>query len=1127
MKTSNVLLAFLILLLSFPGLIYSQGLDWGDAPDPSYPTLAANNGANHVIIPGLQMGLSVDGEVDGQVGIGFAHGDDYNGNDDADGVVFNSWIQAGQNASVIVIASMPGMLNAWIDFNADGDWADANEQIFTDIPLNPGHNILNFTAPSSIASGSATYTRFRFSTAPGLQFFGQAPDGEVEDYQLMLGAPLTGDVFIDPDPTMTLVQNEISMAMVPGEGFDPPSLLIAAYNDEPFPGGPGMGVSYSTDLGGTWNNTHLQYPVNTFTGAQMVDMFDPSITVDDSGHVFVAEIATDANWFAGPTTGLYVHKSTDGGVTWNNPVTVSIEGPPASSTDTAYRLNDRDQICSDNYQSSPYYNNIYVTWIQDRGWGQPLPYSDIYFSYSVDGGNAFSPPHRINSWVNNMGNMPVPDVAKDGTVFVVWVDYNVQTGGQGLIYLDKSTDGGVTWGPDILVDTIDLPPLHLNGNTDTRAKGAAVVKVKPADPSEIYIVYAADPDGTGGDEADIFFISSSDAGNTWTSPFRVNDDATMSDQILPWMYVKPNGVIDICWYDRRNDLSDFDFDVYFACSTDGGTSFSPNVRVNNQMFPPPFVTKTGDAWIGEYMALVADYYSAYMVHTSSFYDGLGDLLFVIADNPESGTDRGDAPDPPYPTMAINLGASHDLDGVTFLGSTVDPEPDGIPDPNALGDDNHNSNDEDGIVFPSGSLLIGKSNAVDVTASVTGFLNAWIDFNGDGDWDDANEQIFTDQALVAATNNLTFNVPPGALSDTSFARFRFSTMTGLAYNGHAYDGEVEDYLVVLKDVTDYGDAPDGALAYPSSGLVSAFPTCVSGSNPGQYIIHYPENIWLGPAFDHENDGNGGICSPFGMPYDNDECFQDNDAGLTIPQPYTIAGPAGQEQVVPCSGTATFLDTICSLVHWGTELDIQVQNNSAADAYMNILIDWNQDGIWAYDAGTMCNSNIVPEHVMVDFVVPSAFNGLLSALSPPPFIAGPDIGYVWSRFTISNSQTGNDWHGDGEFYDGETEDYLLEIVLDVGMNEYDKNQGHLKFVPNPAKDHAVITFYNPRPGMTNIVFYDLLGICHNIVSDAPCSEGKQKIEWYQSGDRLNKMFPGIYILEHRLGNKVIDRIKVVLI
>ena len=54
----------------------------------------------------------------------------------------------------------------------------------------------------------------------------------------------------------------------------------------------------------------------------------------------------------------------------------------------------------------------------------------------------------------------------------------------------------------------------------------------------------------------------------------------------------------------------------------------------------------------------------------------------------------------------------------------------------------------------------------------GYFHGWIDFNGDGDWYDADEQIFRNVRLQDGTNQLTFNVPPG-VSGGGFARFRFA------------------------------------------------------------------------------------------------------------------------------------------------------------------------------------------------------------------------------------------------------------------------------------------------------------------------------------------------------------------
>ena len=135
MKTISFILGMVVVLF-FSHTSFSQGLDWGDAPDQPYPTLLVNNGANHVIVPGIQMGTFIDPEMDGQP-LPNAQGDDLTASDDADGVLFTSWILAGQLATLVVTVTTPGMLNAWIDFNKDGDWMDSGEQIFTNMFLLP------------------------------------------------------------------------------------------------------------------------------------------------------------------------------------------------------------------------------------------------------------------------------------------------------------------------------------------------------------------------------------------------------------------------------------------------------------------------------------------------------------------------------------------------------------------------------------------------------------------------------------------------------------------------------------------------------------------------------------------------------------------------------------------------------------------------------------------------------------------------------------------------------------------------------------------------------------------------------------------------------------------------------
>lgn len=157
--------------------------DFGDAPD-KYHTLLASNGAKHFIVPGVYLGQKIDAEADGQPNIN-ATGDDINGTDDEDGIVFASALNPGKNALIDVTASCPGFLSAWIDSNGDGDWTDGGERIFSDQSLDTGINHINFTVPARALEGS-TYARFRFSSVRGLSSEGPAPDGEVEDYRVQI-----------------------------------------------------------------------------------------------------------------------------------------------------------------------------------------------------------------------------------------------------------------------------------------------------------------------------------------------------------------------------------------------------------------------------------------------------------------------------------------------------------------------------------------------------------------------------------------------------------------------------------------------------------------------------------------------------------------------------------------------------------------------------------------------------------------------------------------------------------------------------------------------------------------------------------------------------------------------------
>lgn len=210
-----------------------------------------------------------------------------------------------------------------------------------------------------------------------------------------------------------------------------------------------------------------------------------------------------------------------------------------------------------------------------------------------------------------------------------------------------------------------------------------------------------------------------------------------------------------------------------------------------------------------------------------------------------GTDLGDAP-ASYGTQGAGA-ASHTVDPFSslYLGQCVDTEADGQPNASATGDDGTAGlsrigacfDDEDGVAFTS-ALTACQSANLTVTAAAAGQLDGWIDFNLDGDFDDAGEQIFSGQVIAAGSNPLGYTVPCTAVQGTTYARFRLSSTGSPGPTGAAADGEVEDYAVNVGPV-DFGDAPDTydtllASGGPNHAIVSGFSlgATVDGESEGQ-------------------------------------------------------------------------------------------------------------------------------------------------------------------------------------------------------------------------------------------------------------------------------------------------------
>ena len=188
----------------------TESADWGDAPSP-YPTTRAQNGAYHGQLSGLRLGVNWDAEQDGQPST-TATGDDANGIlDDEDGVSLLAPIVRGDNSNILQFnvtntTGSPAYLQGWVDFNGDGDWSDAGEQIVTNLLVSAsGLQNVTFSAPANAVN--RTYARFRLSQTQNIGPAGRAGTGEVEDYVFdIVNGPRT---LLQPD-SATVARNSQS-----------------------------------------------------------------------------------------------------------------------------------------------------------------------------------------------------------------------------------------------------------------------------------------------------------------------------------------------------------------------------------------------------------------------------------------------------------------------------------------------------------------------------------------------------------------------------------------------------------------------------------------------------------------------------------------------------------------------------------------------------------------------------------------------------------------------------------------------------------------------------------------------------------------------------------------------------
>jgi hypothetical protein len=146
----------------------------------------------------------------------------------------------------------------------------------------------------------------------------------------------------------------------------------------------------------------------------------------------------------------------------------------------------------------------------------------------------------------------------------------------------------------------------------------------------------------------------------------------------------------------------------------------------------------------------------------------------------------------------------------YLGDLVDAEMEPFSSPEADGDNLDNVNDEDGVVFPD--LTAGKTALIPVKVTVHGeswgVLNAWFDWNGDGDFADAGEKVAGTPMMISSSGTYTLevDVPEDAITGRpTFARFRIGQNVG--FSAPAAWGEAEDYMILINAAEKIADQPE--------------------------------------------------------------------------------------------------------------------------------------------------------------------------------------------------------------------------------------------------------------------------------------------------------------------------------
>jgi hypothetical protein len=405
-------------------------------------------------------------------------------------------------------------------------------------------------------------------------------------------------------------QTEPNIAIDPAD----PEHIVLGTIDYNFPS---MSSYVTYDGGESWDGP-FQSPYvldDQFSGG------DPSLAFDRTGSVYMTSISIgEEDFTVGPVavtqevSSIAVARSDDGGYSWpvNIPTARSAVSTSGLTPDRFGRLRgdltigflDKPWIAVGPDAKDPTKDVIYVTYtdfetVYEVLWLGEFPTlvptatkTSIHLVKSTDGGKTWSAPVAVSPVVTESygqtpgGDAPSeltpkrsvqgsqPTVTPDGTVYVAWVDSTDDEAMKGLGEIDiaRSDDSGTTFGAPVTASTFN--EIGFRPRTAFfRYWGSEFPQIASGPDGEVYIVYVARPPDNVDDDGNVYLVSSTDKGQTWSRATQLNDDKGSALQFFPSVAVDPDGGVHVMWGDMRDDPAQTRYGIYYTRSLDHGATW--------------------------------------------------------------------------------------------------------------------------------------------------------------------------------------------------------------------------------------------------------------------------------------------------------------------------------------------------------------------------------------------------------------------------------------------------------------------------------------------------------------------------------------------------------------------------